>query len=100
MKYSDQTLAADIEKIKQIPIIATMLEVICRTTGMGFDAVARVTQDRWIACSVRDEIDFGLKDGGELEIKTTICDQIRDYGKAVVIDHVAKSSEYFNHPHR
>jgi len=98
MKYSDQTLAADIEKIKQIPIIATMLEVICRTTGMGFAAVARVTQDRWIACSVRDEIDFGLKDGGELAIKTTICDQIRDYGKAVVIDHVAESSEYYNHP--
>ncbi|TDE17199.1 sensor histidine kinase [Dyadobacter psychrotolerans] len=97
MKYSDQSLAADIEKIKLIPIISTMLEVICRTTGMGFAAIARVTEDRWIACSVRDEIDFGLKDGGELEIKTTICDQIRDYGRPVVIDHVAESPEYYNH---
>jgi hypothetical protein len=28
--------------------------VICRTTDIGFDAGARVTEDRWIACAVSD----------------------------------------------
>jgi hypothetical protein len=27
---------------------------------MGFAAIARVTEDRWIACEARDEIHFGL----------------------------------------
>jgi signal transduction histidine kinase len=87
-------LNADIEKVQQIPIVPAILEVICRTTGMGFAAIARVTQERWIACSVRDEIQFGLKSGGELQIETTICNEIRDSGKPVIIDHVAED-EYF-----
>lgn len=97
MNYTDASLALDIENIKQIPIVPTMLEVICRSTGMGFAAIARVTQDRWIACDVRDEIGFGLVSGGELKIETTICNEIRDMRQAVVIDHVDKSEVYHNH---
>ena len=70
----------------------TILEVVCRTTGMGFSAVARVTEDRWIACAVRDEIAFGLKPGGELKLETTICNEIRQSGQLVVIDHVAEDA--------
>ena len=74
-----------------------ILEVVCRTTGMGFAAVARVTEDRWVACAVRDEIDFGLKAGDELKVETTICDEIRGSGQAVVIDHVAEDGAYRGH---
>lgn len=87
----------DIEDISQIPIITTLLDVVCRSTGMGFAAVARVTDQRWVACSVKDDISFGLKPGGELELKTTICDEIRQSGKAVVIDHVAGDPVFINH---
>jgi signal transduction histidine kinase len=64
---------------------------------MGFAAVARVTEDRWVACAVRDEIDFGLKPGGELKVETTICDEIRASGEAVIIDHVAQDAEFHDH---
>lgn len=94
--YSD-SLSRDIENINQIPIVSTMLEVVCRTTGMGFAAIARVTQDRWIVCSVRDEISFGLDIGGELPIETTICNEIRDAEKAVIIDNVSEDALYCNH---
>ena len=97
MTYTDEELKADIEKVKQIPIVGTMLEVICRSTGMGFAAIARVTEDRWIACGVRDEINFGLVPGSELEIKSTICNEIRDSGKPVIIDHVEKDEYFCNH---
>lgn len=98
MVQPDDFLFADVEKVKQIPIVQTVLEVICRSTGMGFAAVARVTEDRWIACSVQDEIGFGLKPGEELEIGTTICNEIRDSGRAVVIDHVDENEFYSGHP--
>ncbi len=94
----DTALTADISAISRIDAVASILEIICRTTGMGFAAVARVTPDRWVACAVRDEIAFGLVPGGELDVKTTICDEIRDSGRAVVIDHVAED-ESFRHHH-
>ena len=40
---------------------------------MGFAAVARVTEHRWIVCSVKDEIAFGLQPGIEVKVETTIC---------------------------
>lgn len=92
-----ESLLSDIEKVKKIPIVPTMLEVICRSTGMGFAAIARVTDTSWIACSVRDEINFGLKAGGELQLKTTICNEIRQSHKPVVIDHVANDEQFCGH---
>jgi signal transduction histidine kinase len=90
-------ILADIDAINRISVVPTILEVICRTTGMGFAAVARVTEDRWVACSVRDEINFGLKSGGELKLETTICNEIRQSGQGVVIDHVAIDECFANH---
>jgi GAF domain-containing protein len=79
-------------------LIRAILAEVCRITNMGFVAVARVTEKRWIACQVADEIEFGLKPGDELEIQTTICDEIRECGCAIVIDHVDADPEWRNHP--
>lgn len=94
----DETFADDLEAVARIDAIPRILEVVCRTTGMGFSAVARVTEERWIACAVRDEISFGLKPGGELQIRTTICDEIRETREPVVIDHVAEDMNFCKHP--
>lgn len=90
-------LEADVSAVSRIDAVPAILEVVCRTTGMGFAAVARVTEDRWIACAVRDEIGFGLKPGGELKVETTICNEIRSSGQSVVIDHVAEDESYCRH---
>jgi GAF domain-containing protein len=79
------------------PEIHAILESVCSLTGMGFAAVAHVTDTRWIACQVLDKIDFGLEPGEELELKTTICDEIRDSGKAIVIDHVSAEPRWRTH---
>ena len=60
-----RSLHDDVTLIGEIDAVPTILEVCCRTTGMGFVAIARVTEDRWVACAVRDEIAFGLQPGGE-----------------------------------
>lgn len=90
-------IQADIEAVNNIPVVASILEVICRTTGMGFSAVARVTDEKWICCAVRDEIQFGLVPGGELVLKSTICHEIRQSGVGVIIDHVDKDERFYNH---
>ena len=92
-----QDFQSDIERVRRIAAVPTILEVVCRTTGMRFAAVARVTEDRWVACSVLDEIDFGLKSGGELKVETTICDEIRQSRQAVIIDNVAEDAAWCQH---
>ncbi|MBA3766163.1 MAG: GAF domain-containing sensor histidine kinase [Acidobacteria bacterium] len=92
------TFEDDLDAISKIDAIPKILEVVCRTTGLGFAAVARVTEHRWIACAVRDEIAFGLHPGGELQIETTICDELRDSGQHVVIDHAAEDESFCDHP--
>ncbi len=88
----------DVASIARIDLVPKILEVICRTTGLGFVAVARVTPERWVACAVRDEIAFGLTPGGELEVATTICHEIRQSGQAVVIDRVDDDALFAGHP--
>jgi K+-sensing histidine kinase KdpD len=87
----------DLDAIAAIAAVPSILEVICHITGMGFAAVARVTDDRWVACGVRDEIAFCLQPGDELKIETTICNEIRDHREAVVIDNVADDPVYSKH---
>ncbi|WP_301926934.1 GAF domain-containing protein [Ferruginibacter sp.] len=87
----------DIDAVGRIAIVPSLLEVICRTTRMGFAAIARVTDEKWIACSVRDEILFGLEPGGELVLETTICNEIRQHREPVLIDHVAKDEKFASH---
>lgn len=92
-----QDFERDIAAVEAIPAVPTILEVVCRTTGMGFAAVARVTEDRWVACAVRDDIAFGLQPRGELEVETTICNEIRASLEPVAIEHVAEDPQYRAH---
>ncbi|MGA2994536.1 GAF domain-containing sensor histidine kinase [Bradyrhizobium sp.] len=90
--------AADIDAIQGIDAVPRILEVVCRSTGMGFAGIARVTDHRWVCCAARDEIAFGLKPGSELKLDTTICNEIRLSHEAVVIEHVANDECFSGHP--
>ena len=78
--------------------LRAMLREICDATGMGFAAVARVTEHRWIACQVEDRIEFGLEPGGELKVRETICDEIRDSGEAILFDDASDDIKWSRHP--
>lgn len=97
MSTLSSNFVKDIAAVNAIPSVSNILEVVCKSTGMGFAAVARVTADKWIACSVKDDIAFGLLPGGELKLETTICNEIRQHHKVVVIDHVAADLHYASH---
>ncbi|WP_342028873.1 GAF domain-containing protein [Devosia crocina] len=88
---------ADIDAVQKIASVPTILDVVCRSTGMGFAAVARVTEGRWVACQVLDNIHFGLPPGGELKVETTLCHEIRQHRQVVAIDNVAEDAIYSAH---
>lgn len=88
----------DLEAVRNIPAIRTMLDVIHRVTGMRFVAVARVTPERWIACAVKDDLGFGLEPGGELPIGTTICRDVLTAKAPIFIDSVSDDPAYRDHP--
>lgn len=91
-------LAADAARDGEDGIIRRVLEEAATLTGMGFVAVARVTDTRWVACQIFDQIDFGMSPGDELRISTTICSDIRESGNAVVIDDVSANPRWHTHP--
>lgn len=97
MEIPKGNIQNDIDLINQIPVVNHILEVICRTTGMGFAAIARVTKEKWVACAVRDDINFGLLPGGELQLESTICHEIENSKQGVIIDHVAEDINYSDH---
>ena len=87
----------DVEAIQRVPSVARILSVVTEVTGMGFAAVARVTEDRWVACAVRDNIAFGMEPGAELVVESTLCHEVRRDDRRVVIDHVARDGVYQDH---
>ncbi len=91
-------IAQDVAALGDDDEVRGILEQVCAITGMGFSAVAFVSDDRWIACQVDDRIDFGLSPGDELEVRKTICDEIRDSGKAVIIDDTDNDPDWWSHP--
>ncbi len=78
--------------------VEALLKRVCDLTGMGFAAVAYVSETRWIACQVEDRVAFGLKPGDELEIKKTICNDIRASGHVIAIDDTDADPYWWNHP--
>lgn len=91
-------IADDVARVARISAVPTILEAVLRTTGMRFAAVARVTEQSWTACAVRDDLGFGLDVGGELELETTLCHEVRQRGEEIVFGHASTHPQYCHHP--
>lgn len=94
---SSEALARDIGAIARINAVPSMLQMICDETGMGFAAVARVTDATWTACAVQDNIGFGLQAGGQLELHTTLCFESRTARAPIIVDQFSQDATYKGH---
>ncbi|WP_454188755.1 GAF domain-containing sensor histidine kinase [Pseudomonas sp. ADAK2 TE3594] len=92
-----QTAAADITTISRISAVPAILQVISELTGLRFAAVARVTEEAWTACAVLDRLNFGLQVGDELDLASTLCNEIRQGHHSVVIDKASEDPLYRDH---
>ncbi|WP_425075092.1 GAF domain-containing sensor histidine kinase [Sagittula sp. S175] len=75
-----------------------ILDACGTAAGMGFVAVARVTEDRWLTCASRDHVNFGLTPGDELDVASTICREVRACRNIITIPNVDDSEVYRDHP--
>ncbi|TPG08393.1 GAF domain-containing protein [Rhodanobacter glycinis] len=91
-------ITADLEAIRRIGSVPTILQAVAHTTGMRFAAIARVTDTDWTVCAVHDLIDFGLKPGEELVLESTICNEIRQHHQPVVFGHASAHPQFAQHP--
>jgi signal transduction histidine kinase len=94
---SEEAIARDVMAVSRISAVPSLLKIICQNTGMGFAAVARVTDGTWTACAVEDTIEFGLQPGGQLEVASTLCKESRAARLPVVIDHASIDPTYRDH---
>ena len=86
-----------VDEIQAISAVPKILETVAALTGLGFVCIAHVTDNAWVTCAVLDQLEFGLKPGDELDVTTTLCEEVRDTGRAVIIDNVAESEQYHAH---
>lgn len=89
---------ADIAAIQRIGAAPTILRVIAEATGLRLALIARVEMGAWTACAVLDLMEFGLEVGGQLEVATTLCSEVRDHHQPIVIEHASAEPEFCNHP--
>jgi K+-sensing histidine kinase KdpD len=95
---SAEEIARDVAAVNRLEALPTLLEVLCDSTGMRFAAVARVSENTWTACVVKDEISFGLAPGGQLDLETTLCIESKRSNAPIVIEQASTDPRYCNHP--
>lgn len=88
----------DIDRIQRMDAVPRILDVVCQITGLGFAAITRVTQTHWVTCAVKDTINFGLEPGGELDVETTICDNVRKSEKLIIFNDATIDPDFCEHP--
>ncbi|MCK9817025.1 GAF domain-containing protein [Pseudomonas sp. MAFF 302046] len=94
----DLLTAEEIATIAEIEATSDILTQVTRLTSLRFAAIAKVTEQRWIACAVHDELHFGLGPGDELMPEATLCNELRQHGKPIIIQHASAEPVFAQHP--
>jgi signal transduction histidine kinase len=90
-------IARDVAAVRNLSAVPKLLEILCTITGMRFAAVARVSDHSWTACAVKDDIGFGVGEGGQLDLKSTLCFESRAARAPIVIDQASTDARYRDH---
>ena len=91
-------VAHEVAMMGRIEFMPTLLEVVSSITGMRFVAVARVTEQWWIACAVHDDINLGIKPGSWVSLDTMLCSEVRQHAATICVERVSADPHYASHP--
>jgi signal transduction histidine kinase len=94
MDETPHDIAHAVAAIGRIDAVPTLLGVLCETTGMRFAVVARVTGKIWTACAVQDDIELGVKAGGQLTFRTNSAFELQASRTPIVIEHASADPRY------
>ena len=93
-----ETLPPHVSEIQSIESVPRVMETIAALTGMRFVCIAHVTPECWMACAVHDRIGLGVRPGATVDLNLTLCREVLDSHRPVVIDCVRDSACYRDHP--
>jgi hypothetical protein len=93
-----QELAENVTSVARTAAVGNILEIICRSTGMGFAVLVRAMRGRWIACAVRDEMGLGLVPGDEAPFIDSLCNEARAMDGAVYGGQLAAQEFHRRYP--
>lgn len=96
-KVEGHDFESDIVAVRDNVSVSSMLDTVCLATGLRFAAVARVSEHRWITCSVVDYLAFGLRPGDELVVESTLCHEVRSHTTEIIISDVLRDGAYRDH---
>ncbi|RYZ38222.1 MAG: GAF domain-containing sensor histidine kinase [Myxococcaceae bacterium] len=91
-------LESDVEAIRRIDAVKTVLRVLTKTTGLRLAVVARVTPESWTCCAVLDQMGFGLRSGDTLAVTTTFCNTVRTLATPLLVNHASQDPRFKDHP--
>lgn len=91
-------LQADVERAGRLGSIPEVLRIVAQLTGMRFAAVARVTDQHWIACQVHGGDGLGLEPGSQLELRLTFCDSICRNRQPIFFAQASADPRFRDHP--
>lgn len=89
-------IESDLATIARIEAVPTILEAVAELTGLRFVCIARVTATTLYFCALLDKLNFGFKVGDSVDVKTTLCEKVRERQAPIIIDSVA-DSEFGSH---
>lgn len=88
----------ELEAVARIPALPKILSVMTRTTGLRLAALARVTDERWLACAVEDHLGSSIIRGTEVTAKGTLCYETLQCGRSIAINDISNHPDYHDHP--
>jgi signal transduction histidine kinase len=94
MGETTQDIAEAVAAIGRIDAVPTLLSVLCEITGMRFAVVTRVTGKSWTACAVQDDIQLGVKPGGQPALRTNLDFESQASRGPIVVEHASTDPRY------
>jgi len=94
MDETPRDIAKAVAAIGRIDAVPTLLAVLCETTGMRFAVVARVTGKIWTACAVQDDIQLGVRAGGQLALRTNLGFESQASRTPIMVEHASADPRY------
>lgn len=90
----NSSIEKDIHTIQSIEAVPFIMKMLSDATGLRFICIARVTDDKWTTCAVLDLVNFNLNPGDEVELNTTLCNQVRKSITPIIIEHAQNDAHY------
>jgi signal transduction histidine kinase len=88
----------EVEIAGRIASLPKVLDVACKTGGMGFTALSRIVDQRWIACGIRDELQTGVDVGQSIALEHTLCRYVQQDLVPLAISDTTSDTRFHDHP--